>query len=107
MPVHRLHEEGLGIPMPSPSSLWPTFAAQRWVKQLLLTQSDSDIAQKHSASRFTLTTGRGGRWKLSEEGVPDMTSAVVSNTDEIRELTLDELDEAGGGFGKPYVTYRN
>ena len=27
-----------------------------------------------------------------------MTSAVASNNDEIRELTLDELDEAGGGF---------
>jgi len=28
-----------------------------------------------------------------------MTSAVASNNDEIRELTLDELDEAGGGYG--------
>ena len=27
-----------------------------------------------------------------------MTSAVVSNIDEIRELTIDELDEAGGGL---------
>jgi hypothetical protein len=29
-----------------------------------------------------------------------MTSAVTSNTDEIRELTLDELDEAGGGLSR-------
>jgi hypothetical protein len=27
-----------------------------------------------------------------------MTSAVVSNIDEIRELTIDELDQAGGGL---------
>jgi hypothetical protein len=27
-----------------------------------------------------------------------MTSAVVSNTAEMRELTIDELDEAGGGL---------
>jgi hypothetical protein len=27
-----------------------------------------------------------------------MTSAVVSNINQIRELTIDELDEAGGGF---------
>jgi hypothetical protein len=27
-----------------------------------------------------------------------MTSAVVSNSDEIRELTIEELDEAGGGM---------
>jgi hypothetical protein len=34
-----------------------------------------------------------------------MTTPVASNTDEIRELTLDELDEAGGGFWPPYNTY--
>jgi hypothetical protein len=27
-----------------------------------------------------------------------MTNAVVSNADEIRELTIDELDQAGGGI---------
>ena len=27
-----------------------------------------------------------------------MTSAVVNNIDEIRELTIDELDRAGGGI---------
>jgi hypothetical protein len=27
-----------------------------------------------------------------------MTSAIVNNIDEIRELTIDELDEAGGGL---------
>jgi hypothetical protein len=29
-----------------------------------------------------------------------MTSAVVTNIGEIRELTIDELDEAGGGLSK-------
>ena len=29
-----------------------------------------------------------------------MTSAVVGNIDEIRELTIDELDEAGGGLSR-------
>jgi hypothetical protein len=33
-----------------------------------------------------------------------MTSAVRTNTDEIRELTLDELDEAGGGWYNPQHT---
>jgi len=27
-----------------------------------------------------------------------MTSAVVSDVDEIRELTIDEIDQAGGGL---------
>jgi hypothetical protein len=27
-----------------------------------------------------------------------MTSAIVNNIDEIRELSIDELDEAGGGL---------
>jgi hypothetical protein len=68
------------------------------VKQLLLGRPQSDIAQKHPGSSFSLTTGRGGRWELSDEGETDMTTAVAGNTDEIRELTLAELDEAGGGF---------
>ena len=33
-----------------------------------------------------------------------MTSAVVSNFDEIRELTIDELDQAGGGMFPPGPT---
>ena len=54
--------------------------------------------QKHFASRFTITTGRGGQWELSDEGDTDMTGAVVSGASEMRELTLDELEEAGGGL---------
>jgi hypothetical protein len=67
-------------------------------KQMLLAHSDSDIAQKHPASRFTRTTGRGGQWNLSDEGETNMTSVVVSDAHEIRELTVEELDEAGGGL---------
>jgi hypothetical protein len=67
---------------------------------LLPHHQDSDIAQKHPASTFTFTMGRGGQWNLSDEGVTDMTSAIVNNMDEIQELTIDELDEAAGGSSK-------
>jgi hypothetical protein len=86
------------VELAEPSFCHPNFLKRRRSKQLLLARPDSDIAQKHPAYIFIVTTGRGGQWELSEEGETDMNSAVVSNTDEIRELTLDELDEAGGGF---------
>jgi hypothetical protein len=58
----------------------------------------SDIRQKHSTSRITATAGRDGPRKSSDEGETEITNAVVNNIDEIRELTSDELDEAGGGL---------
>jgi len=33
-----------------------------------------------------------------DEGETEMTSAVATNADGIRELTVDELDAAGGGL---------
>jgi hypothetical protein len=63
-----------------------------------------DIAQKHPASKFTITAGRGGPRKPSDEGETDMTSAAVSDGDEICELTIDELDQAGGGMFPPGPT---
>ena len=39
-----------------------------------------------------LTTGHGGRWEISNEGETEMTSTVATDTNEIHELTLDELD---------------
>jgi hypothetical protein len=33
-----------------------------------------------------------------------MTSAVASNNDEVCELTIDELDQAGGGMFPPGPT---
>jgi hypothetical protein len=62
------------------------------------------LAQRHRAEtsreQISPTTSRGGQWELSNEGETDMTSAVVGNIDEIRELTIDELDEAGGGLSR-------
>jgi hypothetical protein len=77
----------------APNFFWVT-GHRHSTKQLLLAHPDSDIAQKHPTSRFTFTTGHSGQWELSDEG----ETAAASNTDEIRELTLDELDGAGGGF---------
>jgi hypothetical protein len=60
--VHRLREGSASLNAESSVLIGP-FPTQCRVKQLLLTQSDSDIAQKHPASRFTFTIGRGGRWE--------------------------------------------
>jgi len=49
--------------MPSPPTFSSNFPALRCAKQLLLVQAHSDIAQKHPASRFAFTTGRGGQWE--------------------------------------------
>jgi hypothetical protein len=68
------------------------------VKQLLPAEAHSDIAQKHPASRFILTTGRGGQWEPTDEGETEMTEVAVTNPSEMRELTIDELDAAGGGM---------
>jgi hypothetical protein len=57
----------------------------------------SDIVRKHPASRFIFTTDVDGQWEPSDEGETDMTSVVVAEGREIRELTIDDLDQASGG----------
>jgi len=60
------------------------------------------LAQRHRAETYReqIHLHHGPWWPVehSDEGVTEMTSAVVSNIDEIRELTIDELDQAGGGL---------
>jgi hypothetical protein len=65
---------------------------------VLLTRARRDIAEKHSSARYSITAGHGGARKPSDEGVIDMTSAVVNKNGELHEMTLDELDQAGGGL---------
>jgi hypothetical protein len=71
------------------------------VKQLLPGEPSGDIAQKHPDSRFTFTIGRGGQWELSDEGETEMTMTNATNVSEMRELTIDELDDASGGERPP------
>lgn len=91
-------KQGLGTTIaPGPILVGNLLPAER-AKQLLLGKASDDIAQKHPATKFTCATGRGGQWELSHQGETDMTSAVVTNVDEIPELTVDQLDEAAGGI---------
>jgi hypothetical protein len=77
-----------------------------WRETTVTGKAYSDIVQKHRALRFTLTTGRGGRWETSDEGETEMTmtDVVVTNPSEMRELTIAELGQAGGGLYPPGPT---
>jgi len=72
-------------------------------KQLLLDHPASDIAQQHPDSRSSFTTGRSGPRKPCDEGVA-ISEIVTSDANAIRELTIDELEEAGGGKFPPGPT---
>jgi hypothetical protein len=98
--VHRLRTRARHIEHAEPSVFPLEFPAQRGAKQLLPSEGCVDIVQKYRASRFALTTGRGGQWEPSDKGetdMSDMTDVILSNPSEMRELTIDELDTAGGG----------
>jgi len=68
------------------------------LKQLLLGRARREIAEKYLASRFIVPRVVVASGHPGVEGVTDMISAVETNSAEVRELTIDELDEAGGGL---------
>jgi len=75
------------------AELFCATGSQLAAKQLLPRDPRSDIVRKHPASRFIFTTDHGGQWEPNDEGETEMTSAGVSDVHEIRELTIDELDQ--------------
>jgi len=65
---------------------------------LLLGRARREIAEKYLASRFIVPRAVVASGHPGVEGAADMISAVETNAGEVCELTIDELDEAGGGL---------
>ena len=58
------------------------------MKQLLLGDAYSDIAQKHHASRFIFTTDHRGEWNRND-GEPDMANVAFTCSSKIREQIVE------------------
>ena len=57
------------------------------MKQLLLADAYSDIAQKHHASKFIFTTDHRGEWNQND-GEADMANVAFTCSSKIREQTV-------------------